>query len=214
MAWNKNLPADSTKLRLSAAIIRANWAAIEEGGVPFDYLQLSEQGSNPTRANDTGWLLGKQEDSQTELFYMDDRNPAVLTQLTRNGRIGIYTQGVNASNFIMDNTSFNFAKNQMIIAMGHVTSGGNLNFGVNIDSATQTDTGRYTINVKANALLTANYLVIATTNRSGAGNSRWIMVIDKPTPVAATPTVIEFQTRSNSDSATNSSFDVIIIGGR
>lgn len=216
MAWNKDLPADASKLRLSAGYIRANWTGIENGDVPYVYLRLAEQVVDPTRLNDRGWLFAKQDDSQTELFYMDDRNPAKVTQLVQNQRLGIPTQGVNASNLIMDSTSFAYAKNQMITAMGHVTSGGNLSFGVNIDSAALlVNPGQYTIDVTADALLTSNYLVIVTGNRVGVGNTRVPMVVSKPAPVVATATTIQIQmVAPNSDNDTNSSFDVIIIGGR
>jgi hypothetical protein len=85
MPWNTTLPADASKLRLSAGYIRANWTALENGDVPYVKLQLAEQGSNPTRANDTGWLFTKQASSQTELYYEDDRNPALVTQITSAG---------------------------------------------------------------------------------------------------------------------------------
>ena len=216
MAWNKDQPQNSTKLRLSAAIIRANWAAIETGGVPYDYLKLSEQLADPTRVDDYGWLFTKEEDSQTELFYMDDRNPAVVTQITKNGKIGLPTQGIWASTIQMDDTTpaFTFGINQMIIAMGHVTSAGTLTHGINIDSAARTAAGRYTVTITADALITSNYLVMVTTNRVGAGNVRNPIVIGKPAPVAATATAILIETVSSSDNDTDSSFDIIIIGGR
>lgn len=82
MSWNTANPADNSSLRLLGQLIRPNWEALETGNVPFDALKLQEQAGNPTREDNFGFLFTKEDDSQTQLYYMDDENPATVVQLT------------------------------------------------------------------------------------------------------------------------------------
>ncbi len=82
MPWDINEPQNNTKLRLAPALLRTNFAAVEQGGVPFDYLSVSEQAGNPSRADNFGQIYSKESGGRTELFYQNDANPAVVKQLT------------------------------------------------------------------------------------------------------------------------------------
>lgn len=83
MVWDRSQPTDNTKLRLAPGVIRPNWDALETGGVPFDMLRLEEQAGNPTRVDNRGFIFAKQGSSGfTELYYLNDNNPADVTQLT------------------------------------------------------------------------------------------------------------------------------------
>lgn len=93
MAFDKTLPADSSKIRESAGFIRNNWDAMQDG----DYgaasmstaykprvINLPDQtaSGNPTVSSGVGRLFAKVSDSVNELFYLDDAGSGVLTQLT------------------------------------------------------------------------------------------------------------------------------------
>lgn len=80
MVWDKSQPQDTSKIRLTPALIRANWDALEEGGVPFDLLQLAEQALDPAAIASSGQLYSKQSGSRTEAFYEKDNGD--IAQLT------------------------------------------------------------------------------------------------------------------------------------
>lgn len=82
MAWDNTQPTDNTKLRLAPALIRANWDALETGGVPFDYLQLQEQATEYPGVHpaNTGFLYAKQSGTTTEAFFENDAG--TIKQLT------------------------------------------------------------------------------------------------------------------------------------
>ncbi len=82
MAWNKGLPTVGTKLRLTPSILQANNEAVEEGGVPFDFLSMSDQVADPAREDDTGKIYGKAVSGISELFFLDDDAVANIKQLT------------------------------------------------------------------------------------------------------------------------------------
>jgi hypothetical protein len=80
MTWDKTLPAGSTAIRASDDQLRDNFVAIEEGGVPYNSLKLSVQGSAPTAVADFGFLYTKDVSSKGELHYRDeDSNDVVMT---------------------------------------------------------------------------------------------------------------------------------------
>lgn len=214
MAWDKNFPTDATKIRLDPAGVRGNWAALENGDVPYVKLRLTST-VNPTRDNNYGWVFGKNPGTGViELFYEDNQNPAKVTQLTNNNRIGVITQGVNASNFIMDATSFSFGINQMIVATGSYNSSGVLTSGVNMSThaTPHPSTGVYNIRVNADVLLNNNYKVQLTSFTTG--NERIINIVSKGSVTAGNPTTIQVQITSGSGSGRDEAFEVIIVGGR
>lgn len=159
MTWDPSKPADNTKIRLAPGLIRVNWNAIEQGGVPYDMLQLQEQAGNPTRAANTGWLYSKEVSSQTECFYEDDRNPAKVIQITNNGGIGTTSQILYGSAVITSGTYQN-TQNAFCSAWGVVTSAGALTTGFGV-SVVRNSTGLYTVTITT-ALSSANYAVVAT----------------------------------------------------
>lgn len=87
MAWNKNLPADNTKLRLAPGVIRDNNDALETGAVPFDAIQLQEQAASPpggiTPGASKGFFYGHPNNGQTEAFFVN--SASIIRQLTGNG---------------------------------------------------------------------------------------------------------------------------------
>lgn len=219
MAWNKNLPENATKIRLDPSILQANWEAIETGGVPYDYLQLSSQSSDPTRADDTGWLYTKDPgDGIQELFYQDDQDTAKIIQMTQNGSIGSTSTQVNASQITFNTTSgeaLNYVDGQFVTAYGYISAAGALSKEKNLENASRISTGVFQFNVTAGVLLNDNFIICATARDDTASGSalRGVEVVSVATVVIANPTTIQVQVRKN-DSKVDISFYVMICGGR
>ena len=92
MAWDKTLPASSTLISASDALIRANWSAIQSGDVTStEKVRLDERvalslSANPTEGGaDRGYLYCTNVNSKGELHYLDEDSTAV--QLTNAGKI-------------------------------------------------------------------------------------------------------------------------------
>jgi hypothetical protein len=96
MTWNASLPSNSTKIRNYPTVLTNNFSAVEQGDISLKHWQsnfIERNGvapsNDPTRADDTMILYSKQDASgNTELFVLDDRNPANVIQLTKGGKIG------------------------------------------------------------------------------------------------------------------------------
>ncbi len=206
MAWNKTLPADSSKLRLSAAIIRSNWDAIETGGVPYDYLQLSKQVINPTRADATGWLYTKDPGSgYSELYYEDDRNPAEVIRLTNDGGIGAPGQTMYADAITFDNgVSYTDATHQ-ILGWLRVASNGAVTATSGDMTCARISTGNYTVTFVTPA--TSFYTTALTLQNSG--NTRSGSVLNT-TNNSFTVNIYSNSSGSNNDEA----FHITVFGGR
>jgi len=99
MAWDKTLPAGTTAIRASDDQIRANFAAIEEGGVPYDALKLSVQGSSPTAVADFGFLYTKDVSTKGELYYGDEDSNEVI--MTSGGSLGSAATTVISSSAVL-----------------------------------------------------------------------------------------------------------------
>lgn len=85
-AWQSSKPAGSDTIKTSDENIRANWDAIETGLVPYDYIRLEAQGSDPTAVADHVLLFGKDASSKTEVHWIDEDSNSV--QLTSGGLLG------------------------------------------------------------------------------------------------------------------------------
>lgn len=210
MTWDPSKPADNTKLRLAPGLIRVNWNAIEQGGVPYDKLQLQEQGGNPTRADNTGWLYSKEVSSQTELFYEDDRNPAKVIQITSNGRIGNSTVTLIAQNLTFDGT-YNNVQSSMASAWARCASSGGVSYGYNIASSTRTGTGTYTILTNA-VFNSANVVVQLTSYQAASDTPAGITILGDPT-IAAGQVSFDVEIKNRSGNAIDRRFFVAIFGG-
>jgi hypothetical protein len=213
MPWTPSKPADNEKIRNLGAVIRPNWAAIEQGEVPYDYLQLQEQGANPTRADNTGWLYSKEFDSQTELFYEDDRNPALVTQLTSNGKLG-----GSSTNIIFDTLShdgtFTFNESNFISAWAYFTASSAANLapssGVNITNRARSSTGIYTVTTSA-SFANANVCVLVQPF-TGSDNPQAINITAVPT-IAGNIISIPIDLRNRDGNHADRAFYIALIGG-
>lgn len=96
MAWDKNLPADTTALRLGPSFQRNNWEAIETGDATLKLakLNLAQQGSDPGSIATTYQIYGKNSNGNTELFGQNSKGDIV--QLTK----GLPTASSNGNTFL------------------------------------------------------------------------------------------------------------------
>jgi len=211
MAWNKDFPANNTKIRLDPAGVRANWDAIETGGVPYDFLKLQLQGADHARETGYGWLYTKAGGSgRSELFYMDDRDPALVTRLTRDGGIGFFGQTLYGDEIILNDTSeFAYTRDAMISAAGRVSSSGTIQSGAfNIDSAQKNSTGDYTVFFDEDMSSSSNWTVVCNIITSGGNSERTCVVYEQETD--------RFSVRNfnSSGSLSDAGFGFVVIGGR
>ena len=244
MVWNATKPSNTEKIRNLGVVIRPNWKAIEQASdsdADADKLKLwainlydrnngAVTGADtPARIDDAGQVYCRTDDHATdaynELFFEDSRDSANEVQLTRDDRIGIIGQGVNASNLQFDEpiapvtVQASYGINQMIIAQGRFDITGLLLSGVNMSSSAVLATrnpgnGKYLFEVDADILLNTNYLVIGTAGDDGNTNQRSLQVRAKGTPVAGTKTTIEIRLRFGVSAGIPGPFDIIIVGGR
>ena len=218
MTWNQSLPADASKLRLSAGLIRTNWKALEEGGVPFDSLRLQQQAVAPTRLAGHGWLFTANPGSgQTELFYEDDRNPGMSTQLTSG--VGSPVPGIGAAGQLIYGSALIFSGTYQNVQDSFVsawarcqgTASGFLGTAFHIASCTRTATGEYTIATDA-TFLDGDVAVIGTTRQLSSdtpGTFNWLVK-----SFAAGVVTITVEVKNRSGQHDDRAFDIMILGGR
>ena len=236
MAFDKTLPTNSTKIKNYPTVLTNNFAGIQTGDETFKVWQLNFADRNqvagappptqdPTRIDDTMIVFSKDDpDGETELFIIDDRSTANNFQITQNGALGSTTTPLNGSSLSMDvdaTTGLTYVDGQFITAYGFFNSAGILQFGKNMATSgtPKPFTGEFNIDVNADVLQNANYIVNGTVKTNQASTSGSVRAIEArlvPAPVASTVTTIKVQIRSSSGT-TNSSYSgfyITICGGR
>jgi hypothetical protein len=213
MTWAPLQPTNSTKLRSAPGVIRTNWAAIEAGLVPFKNLRIVKLavGNVPTSVANQGFLYGKQSNSNTELFYINDNSQIV--QLTRGGKIANTDIPLLTSGVSFDDSYFYKASN-LIAARASVADDGTVNMADGITSA-NTGTGLYTITVDSGRLQTNTYQILTTAFTSASSDHMILNLLTKPAVNSATTTVITLETiKRDGGGHKNTSFEIAILGGR
>jgi|GEM_PF-1798825 len=180
MAYDKTLPNNTTKIRNYPTVLTDNFSAIEEGDLTLKHWQVNfiernavpgapPPANDPTRADDTMIVFSKQDaSSETELFVMDDRNPANIIQFTEDGRLGGTTTNLSINNFSFDGGTTTFDENNVINAHGAFNSAGTAIY-VNACTVAKAGTGRYNVTFST-ARANTNYAVTAICDDTG--NSR------------------------------------------
>lgn len=222
MAWDKNLPQDSTKIRNYPTLLTNNFKAVEEGDQGLEHWQVRFNdrdalgiASNPTRADDEMAIFSKDDGTNTEMYIMDDQNPANFIQITQAGDLGSTSTDIVCNDITIGSSNTSFSANQAIVAHATVNSAGTLVNGFNITGATRQDKGRYQITVAADVLINVNYRVIAQAFDLTSDSGRRASVHNKPTPVPATTVKIDINiTGQSTTTYHDEQFDVIIVGGQ
>lgn len=212
MAWNRSLPANSTRLRLSPTIFQANWDAIEFGQVPYDAIRLDKQGSKPTRTDINGFLYCKDAGAGfVELYYEDDRNPSLEVQITNNGGIGTPTQKLYGSQLFIGSSSVPAAFISAYASFSGSSSATiSPSYGLNIQNRTRSNVGKYVINTTA-VFNTAN-VVFCATCRESSNNPIVMDLVGSPT-ISGNQVSIPVEMRDRNGNHVENSFHVMIFGG-
>lgn len=222
MVWNASRPADSDRIRLSASLLRDNFAAIQLGNVPYTTLTLTSQGSLPASPGQVRlYGFGSAESGQTEFTAINGAGAPVI--LTTGGKVGaatqeaIFSKVTTAQTFtgsITFDNSFTYTSGLMITCRATCSSGGTVTMNDNM-TVTRTGVGRYTLQVPAGILTGNSYQVFLQPKYNNATDSVFIDVVSKPNinPAAQTNIPIEVIYRADG-SKVDSGFDVMIIGGR
>jgi len=211
MAWNLNTPTNATKIRLDPSILQAQWNAIETGGVPYDTLRLQLQGAAPARVNGHGFIYALDPGTGfSEMYYEDDRNPSVNTQLTNNSAdptpgIGATSQLLYGSAVVTSGTYQN-TQNAFCSAWGIVEANGSLGTNFGIASVTVA-ASIYTVTFTS-ALSSANYAVNVTCFTTESNNR-----VASITEQLAASFKVRIQ-RIDSSNTTTSKFMFSVFGGR
>jgi len=231
MTYDKTLPTNTTKIRNYPTVLTDNFAALEEGDISLKHWQVNfiernavpgPISNDPTRADNTMILYSKQDGAgETELFVIDDRNPANVTQLTEEGALGSTSTQVNANGVAFDvdaTTGLTYVDGQFIVAYAHYNSSGVFQYGKNMATSgtPHPATGKYNVDVNADVLQNGNYVVVGNvrgTTLSSGNSARALNVPSAPAPVASTPTTIGIETRREGG-LTNHGFFIMICGGR
>lgn len=176
MAWDKSLPSNSTKIRNYPTVLTDNFASVEEGDTTLQYWKSnyiernvipSAPAVDPTRIDNVMQLYSKQNaDGLTDLFVIDDRNPANIIQLTNNGGIGNSSITANVNEITFDNGTVCYNENNFITAYGRFNS---------ITSTTESQFACTMAGTFTSLTVTfdtprsnSNYIVVATTVGGGS----------------------------------------------
>lgn len=231
MTWNEDLPDNSTKIRVYPQVLTDNWKAIQAGDPTLKYRATNfidrstaseAPATTPTRDDDTMIMYSKNDGTNTELFILNDQNPADDLQITQVKALGSTSTPLNASSISFDvdpTTGLTYTDGQFIVAFGKFNSSGVLQFGKNMTTsgAPHPATGLYNIDVNADVLQNANYIITGVVTETGnsGGSIRGVMPLLTPAPVASTTTTIQLEIkRDGGRTNTFTNFQVMICGGR
>ena len=187
MSWDSSLPANSTKIRDYPTVLTNNFAAIEQGDTSLKQWQINfidrntvpgapPPASDPTRADDTMYVYSKTDSAaNTEMFIMDDQNPANIIQLTTVGSLGNASTAMTTSALKIGTNSFSNNQNNFIWAYGTIPAGGGaITGGQGLGTATISTVGSdsdvYTVTLTRTPSNT-NYVVIAMPASARASQS-------------------------------------------
>lgn len=218
MTFDASLPSNSTKIRNYPTVLTDNFGAIEQGNISLKHWQLnfierdaipSSPATTPTRADDTMILYSKQDGSgNTEMYVLDDNNPANSIQWTENGSLGSQNTALSASSLTFDGGTITNNQNNMCTAWAYVSSAGAIVAASGL-TASKNATGDYTLTFST-AASNANYAVLGTVFTTDA-RARVVYVYSKSTA--------SFSLRTQSIAASSGSyvdeaFMVAVFGGR
>lgn len=184
MAFDKTLPSNSTKIRNYPSVLTDNFSAIQQGDDSFQSWQVNfvdrdtvpgapPPTQDPTRNDDTMIVFSKNDASgESELFVMDDRNPANIIQFTENGSLGSYSTTVKLDSFSFD-SNFTYNEDNIVKAWAKCASGGTFTKNRGFDSISKGGTGIFTLTLSANVVTDADFCVVATVDK-GASSERMI----------------------------------------
>lgn len=223
MSYDKTLPSIQTKIRDYPTVLTANFAAIEEGDITLKHWQVNfiernavpgapPPANDPTRADDTMIIFSKQDGSgDTELFLLDDRNPANTIQLSQDGKLGSTSTGIYLDSLSFDGT-LSLNENNLITAWSYTQASGTQNGSFGMTCARIANaTYEYTF---TQAMANTNYCIVALArNTSGSGNIQ-LMQEEQSFTRTTTKFRITGVNQNNTNVTTGVIHNVMVVGGR
>ena len=218
MAFDKTLPANSTKLRNAPTVLTDNFAAIEEADSSFKPYAINLQDRNPLAvANDPATISGssiiyvKQDGSGNPELYSKDGSGNIL-QMTSGGLLGGPSTAIKGSTIRFGSSTRTNNQNAMVSAWAYVSSAGAVLAGNGIASVTHTaSTGVYQLNFTASHMANSNYGVQVTPYRNSSTNI--IAQVDIQVTYNTSSFTIRINERSGGSSR-DAPFSVAVFGGR
>lgn len=208
MAYDKDKPDDADLISDSAGDLRANFSAIQTGGVPYEKLECANTSPPGSGKADAIYVYGKDANSKAELHARDEDDNEI--QLTSAGKIGS-----TSTNYSMGTYQFSeagsdptFGRDQQITAWIVFNSDGNATVNGKKNCTVVKDSNwNYTITFDSNVkdASSTDYCVIGTT-----ANNAIVQVTSKS---AGSFTV---STLSTTDSVQKEpvSVNIVVIGGQ
>lgn len=216
MAWDKTLPNNGTKIRNYPTVLTANFAAVEEGG---DTLQLwkanfiernaipSAPAVTPTRIDDTMQFFSKQNaDGETDMYLLDDRNPANTIEISENGRLGGRAQDIVLNEMYFGTDTLAYGQWASPTIIGRISSAGAVQTGSQGIASTSVAGSYRRVNFATSRISNTNYMVLVSPITGG--NPRMAMWTNKQT----TSVDIRITNQNGTDALVD--FDIVIFGGR
>lgn len=189
MAWQKSIPAATDQLKDSQLDIKENFEAIEEGGVPYDHLELQQQGSAPTEPSGSNLLYSLTSD---ENIYM--KRDGVQHKVGPQYIVGYATLTDSAA----------VAGNNDTAAPSPTLSNA---FNLSVVGGGGTNYGKYDFTLTT-ALGSSNYFPMISYRWDSNTNLRCLQHV----VTINSSSTFTVQTYSGSGNLWNKSFDIIVIG--
>jgi len=220
MAFDKTLPTNSTKIRNYPTVLGDNFAAIEEGDLTFTPWQINfiernavpgapPPANDPTRQDDTIIMFSKQDGAgETELFILDDRNPANNFQITEAGKIGSASTQFVAQDISFAAETATYASTNMVAYWAKVASTGILQGSSGGFTSVRNSLGNYTLTFTT-VQGSVNYGVNVTVKNNNSSDNPHIA--NYHTPAVGT---VQVMIRNQNGTAVDREFSISVFGGR
>ena len=121
MAWDKDVPGDSDKIRNAPTQIRSNWQGMIDGEVPHEAIQ-AVNASDPTEISGSAFLLAKTASGVTNWYFRCDDGATNAYQLTNIVSGNEATFGTNTNYSGTLDGGWSFLPGGLIIQYGSGTS--------------------------------------------------------------------------------------------
>lgn len=174
MAFAKDKPSNSEKLRNLGVVIRANWEAIVESDDSFavQAMKFTDRTAagislNPNTLASACQIFCKQDSSNNPELYIRNSTGAIR-QLTKGGNLGTIGTNYLFDSFSHDNGTTTYNEDNFATAWGYYAAAGGgdpvaPSYGVGLGNAVRDSEGRWTISFST-ALSDTNYIVIVQGN--------------------------------------------------
>jgi hypothetical protein len=222
MAWNKELPGDTEKIKSLGTVIRPNWEAIEEGDdvgvanmLEMRSIQLDNRtglaaNTDPQTNAGTHYLYSKDDGDAIQEAFMKD-SAANIIQLTNDGGIGSKSMRLHFEDFTNDQGTTVYDERNFVAYWAYINAEGTIVSQSETSGLTcvrTASTSTYTISFTT-VQSSINYGVTATALHS-AGNPR---ICHYNTNLVGS-FVIQIVNTAGSTITAGSPFTVTVYGGR